>query len=78
MPNLSQKVYITLHLSPREVLKYYSGSAKYVQTNSSDGQIVRFPANIIQQYVTNEGIHGEFVLEYDKKNKFCNIKKVNN
>ena len=70
------QIQIRLCLSTKKYLHYYTGAAKYVQTKSIDGRNVRFPVKILQAYVTRDGVHGEFVLEYDENNKFVSIRKA--
>ena len=49
-------VVVDLHLSPEEYQSYYRGTATSVQATARDGRTVNFPANILQQFVTHEGI----------------------
>ncbi len=57
-------------------LSYYQGAARTVVVNSFDGRRIQFPANVLQQFVTRDGIQGVFEMEFDKDNKFVNIRRV--
>lgn len=67
---------INLHISKSEISKYYTG-IKTVTAKSTDGRRVQFPVNILQKYITHDGIHGVFLLEYDDAFKFRTIQKIN-
>ncbi len=66
---------VNLHINKIEIEKYYTG-INIVSAKSTDGRSVQFPVNILQQYITHNGVHGLFVLEYDEKFKFRNIHKI--
>jgi len=66
---------IKLHIDKSELKKYYSGVTT-VTARSVDGRKVQFPANILQQFITHDGINGLFVLEYNDDFKFKNIQRV--
>lgn len=72
----SRKVHFTLHISAHEYLEFYSGAARNVATVAHDGRTIKFPANILRPFVTQDGIHGEFVIEFDESNKFVAINKL--
>ncbi len=67
---------INLHISKSEMLKYYSGT-KIVKARSTDGRRVQFPVNILHQFISHEGVHGEFILKYDDNFKFKDIQRIN-
>ena len=67
---MSDSVSVNLHISAEEFLKLYKGSAKSVVTKSVDGRRIRFPARILQPYVTKNGVEGSFKIYFDEKGKF--------
>lgn len=71
-----QEVRFRLHLAAHEYEAYYRGAVKEVVVRALDGRNVRFPANILQRFVTHEGISGEFVLRFDAAGKFQSIERV--
>ena len=65
-----------LNITADEYVRVYSGTAKYVITKSVDGKSIQFPANILQPYLTHDGVSGRFAMKYDKNNKFVSIQKI--
>ncbi|MFV2060015.1 MAG: DUF2835 family protein [Gammaproteobacteria bacterium] len=66
---------INLHINKTQLEKYYTG-IKTVTAKSIDGRRVQFPVNILHNFITHEGVHGVFLLEYDEQFKFKNISKL--
>lgn len=71
MPHLE----IELHLTRGQLLQYYRG-VRSVQARATNGQLVQFPANTLQRYVSEDGIHGRFRLEFDENRKFLGLVKT--
>jgi hypothetical protein len=65
-----------IHIPADEYLKYYKGTARAVHAQTIDGRSVQFPANVLQPFVTRDGITGQFVMYFDQDNKFLRIEKV--
>ncbi|TQV76583.1 DUF2835 family protein [Aliikangiella marina] len=70
------QIVFDLSISPIEYQQYYRGEIKWVITNSLDGRKVQFPANLLTQHVTHEGIHGRFVLHYLASGKALKLDKL--
>ncbi len=70
------EVVISLNIAADEYLKLYKGSARSVFTQTVEGRSIRFPANILQPFVTREGVRGRFIIEFDEQNKFRYIKRL--
>jgi hypothetical protein len=66
-----------LHISSEAYLDYYRGAARHVIARCVNGQTVQFPASLLQQFVTLEGIHGSFVLTVDENNKCIDLQRHN-
>lgn len=66
-----------LNISPTAYQEYYRGDAKWVITNSLDGRKLQFPANLLTQHVTHDGIQGRFVLHYLINGKAIKLTKLN-
>jgi len=73
-----QEIRFSIRIPSDEYLKYYQGMARSVHTTSEDGRSINFPANILQQFLTHDGIHGYFALQYDDNGKFSSIKRITN
>jgi hypothetical protein len=72
----SRVVRFALNISPDLYLSYYEGAARAVVVESFDGRSIQFPANVLQQFVTRDGIQGVFEMEFDEKNKFVAIRRI--
>ena len=72
----SHKVRFALNISQDVLLSYYEGAAKSVVVKSMDGRSIQFPANILRQFVTADGVQGLFEMEFDENNKFVGIHRV--
>ncbi len=73
---LTDKLIVDVTITATEYLKYYQSPGAVVSTRSSDGRRVRFPANILQPFVTHSGVTGRFSIEFDQQAKFKSIKKL--
>ena len=51
-----------LRISAYQYLDYYRGTVRQVLVECSDGRKVQFPASLLQRFVTQDGIRGNFVL----------------
>lgn len=69
-------VTVNLYISPDEYQRWYQGSAQSVLAQTVDGRSVRFPAPILRQFVTREGIRGRFRIHFDADNRFKKIEKI--
>lgn len=67
---------VDLRITPDELLKHYQGVAKVVNATSRDGRRVQFPTNILQPFITRNGICGAFVIGFDENNKFAGIERL--
>ncbi|MEC4673495.1 MAG: DUF2835 domain-containing protein [Nitrospirota bacterium] len=67
---------VNLHISSRQYLAYYKGTADAVVATSVDGRKVRFPARVLRQFLTHDGIDGTFLIRFSEHNKFLGIQKV--
>lgn len=54
----------------------YQGVASSVHAHARDGRSIRFPANILQQFVTRDGIRGSFQIIFDDNMKFQAIRRL--
>ena len=67
---------IHLEISPERFLDYYRGTVKEVITNCPDGTTVQFPASLLKQFVTAEGIRGDFILTCDEQFKHAELQRL--
>jgi hypothetical protein len=64
-----------LRISAESYLDYYRGAARQVVVRCPGGDIIRFPASLLQPYVTPAGIQGDFVLTCDDHHKGANLQR---
>jgi hypothetical protein len=65
-----------LRIAADQYLDYYRGTARYVVVRCSTGQTIQFPASLLQQFVTTEGICGQFVLTCDEQNRNSHLERL--
>jgi hypothetical protein len=65
-----------LSISADSYLDYYRGTVKYVIARSTTGQNVQFPAGLLRQFVTDEGVHGRFALTCDDANEHSRLERL--
>ena len=72
----SRRACFALSLSAEIYLSYYKGRAQAVVVKAADGRILHIPASVLQRFVTHDGIHGNFEIEFDANNKFVAIRRL--
>jgi len=65
-----------LRITADQYLDYYRGTARHVIAKCTTGQNVQFPASLLQQFVTTDGISGTFALTCDDQNKNSRLERV--
>lgn len=65
-----------LDISAQRYLSYYSGSVKQVVAQCKDGTSIQFPASFLTQFISTNGIHGEFVLTCDDNGKNSQLQRL--
>lgn len=69
-------IYVPIVIGREEYLRYYQGSAKNVLARDLEGRSVSFPANILQPFVTHNGISGLFAITFSTGGKFQSVEKI--
>lgn len=69
-------VIFDMRISREQFLSWYRGARRTVSVRARDGRVIHFPANILQPYVTHDGIQGSFALHFDEQNKFRSIERL--
>ena len=65
-----------LSILPEQYVEYYRGTVQQVLVKCSNGLTLQFPASLLQKFVTNEGIHGHFVLTCDENHKCIQLRRL--
>lgn len=73
---MTQTIEVSLSIPADEYVALYQGSVRDVVARARDGRTVRFPARILQPYVTHEGVHGRFMIRFDASNRFAGISRL--
>ncbi len=71
-----QQIVVDIVIPRDEWLRLYRGETQTVYATSRDGRSIKFPANILTKYTTQNGIHGSFVIEFSDQGKFQSIIKL--
>ena len=71
----SKIIEVDIHLSQEEVQKAYQG-AEFVYAQAIDGRSIRFPVRILWSFIGHDGIHGRFLIQFSKNNKFETIERI--
>jgi hypothetical protein len=64
-----------LRITAEQYLDYYRGTVRQVLVECYDGQKVQFPAALLQRFVTQDGIRGNFVLICDEQHKHSRVER---
>ena len=65
-----------LRITADQYLDYYRGTVRHVLVRCTTGQNVQFPASLLQQFVTPDGISGEFALICDEQNRNSRLERL--
>ena len=74
--NTTRKMRFRLAITAEEYLAYYQGSAKVVVARTEHNRTIRFPASAIRQFVTHDGVFGNFEITFDENNKLIGVESV--
>ena len=66
---------VRLNISADKYKAFYQGRVQSVQAQSLDGRSIRFPANALRQFLTVDGIQGEFEIQVDENNKLIGVSR---
>ena len=72
-----QRLHVVLKIPLHQLLYYYEGEVDVVVAKTTDGRILRFPANILRSVVQSHGVYGKFELVFDENHKFVSITRIN-
>ena len=65
-----------LRITADQYLDYYRGTVRQVVVRCTTGQNVQFPASLLQQFVTPEGIRGSFALTCDEHHRNPRLERL--
>ena len=70
-----QEYQFELNLSAARYLDYYRGTVNAVRVRCANGLTLQFPASLLQQFITADGIRGTFVLTCDERHKCVELRR---
>lgn len=70
------EITVNIQISAQDYLAHYQGFAREVVARAEDGRVIRFPANILQPFITHAGISGCFVISFGQDNRFSGIRAI--
>jgi hypothetical protein len=65
-----------LRITADQYLDYYRGTVRHVVVRCTAGQNVQFPASLLQQFVTTDGIAGTFALTCDDQLRNSRLERL--
>jgi len=65
-----------LSISPQRFLVFYRGEIRQVFVRCFNGLKIKFPASLLKQFVTADGVHGDFVLTCEDDNKGAVLQRL--
>jgi hypothetical protein len=65
-----------LRITADQYLNYYRGTARHVVVRCTTGQNVQFPASLLQQFITTDGIMGNFALTCDDQLRNSRLERL--
>jgi len=65
-----------LRITADQYLDYYRGTARHVIVRCTTGQKVQFPASLLQQFVSTDGIMGTFALTCDDELRNSRLERL--
>ena len=73
---MHQRLHVILKISSYKLMQYYEGEVDSVVAKTTDGRVIKFPANILRSVVQEDGVYGTFELVFDKNHKFVSIRHL--
>lgn len=66
----------SVSLTSKQLLAFYDGSKSRIVVRTDRGDTMSLPWRVLQPYVTDSGLSGSFVITYDGKGKWKEIRKL--
>ena len=72
---MSSSIEVDIHISQEEVQKAYQG-VENIHAYAVDGRSIRFPVRVLWSFIGHDGIHGRFLIQFGKNNKFESVLRI--
>jgi len=66
----------SMKISSDDYQRYYSGTVRNIIVMTHQGVRVQFPASAVRNFVTNDGINGDFIITMDSNNKLIGLQRL--
>lgn len=73
---MQQHIRFTMRLSSEQYLLHYSGVARHILVQASDGRRVQIPAHHFRRFVSHDGLNGEFEMTLDGNCRIIALRRV--
>lgn len=71
-----RSIIVDITITADQYLTQYKIPSAVVVTRSRCGRSVKFPANILQKFVTHSGINGSFKINFSADGKMQSVEKL--
>ncbi len=72
---MATELFFSLNVSREQALLYYQGIARAVIVTTVNGQKLQFPAEHIRPFIDQNGIQGNFRIQFDGDNKLIGLSR---
>lgn len=66
----------SMKLSKEKYEQFYRGTVRNIIVMTHQGVSVQFPASAVRNFVTSEGISGNFIITMDSNNKLVSLQRL--
>lgn len=73
---MASELHFYLNINREQALRYYQGTARTVVVTTTTGQKLQFPAEHIRSFIDQNGISGQFAIQFDNNNKLIGLKRI--
>lgn len=73
---MNKEMVFSLNISADAYIQYYQGKVKHVVVRAWGGKTIQFSAGLLREFVTHEGVRGNFVIRFDENNKLIGMQRV--
>jgi hypothetical protein len=70
------ELHFSLNVSREQALRYYQGTARIVVVTAFTGHKIQFPAEHIRPFIEQNGIRGQFCIQFDENNKLIGLNRI--
>ena len=75
MPKV-HRIAFSVSIDREQWLRFYAGQANVVRVIADSGLVLQLPANSLRPFILQNGVHGRFVINYDRGYKLVSINRL--